>query len=96
MRLDGEYADCELRLTRTQKRRVQVCDEAGEPVGNAYVAVHIGGARRELARADAAGWAELPMVAGATEFEVRAEDGHASLPVRGLDDAQDRLVVAAP
>lgn len=94
--LAGEFADCELSVEHTQATRLLICEESGSPVGRAYVAVVVDGARRTVTQADGAGWAELPLVSGDMDFEVRAEGGDDELSVRRLDSEQGRLVVALP
>lgn len=95
--VDDRAAECRLVLEAMQKRRIQVCSESGAPVGNAYVAVVVDGARSDLARADAGGWAEVGTVTGPMDFEVRGgERGAEAHAVRSYDADRSRLVVALP
>lgn len=94
--LDGPVGECELQLEPLQAKKLQVCRENGSPVGNAYVAVILGGSRSGVTRADDDGWAEVALAPGAVQFEVRDGDGASELAVRGFDSEQTRLVVAAP
>ncbi|MCR9244365.1 MAG: carboxypeptidase-like regulatory domain-containing protein [bacterium] len=94
--LDGDVAECELKLEPLQSRKVQVCRENGSPVGKAYVAVLFAGTRSGVARADDDGWAEVSLASGPVQFEVRGEDGESAFAVQGFDSEQTRLVVTAP
>ncbi len=96
VRVDAPLVTCELRLEATQNRRLQVLDEAGAPMGGAYVAASFGGQRRAVAQADPQGWLDLPAVASPalpTELEVRTADLRELSLRRQSDHA---LVVAAP
>lgn len=84
--------DCELQLHGAEDRRLRVVDEAGQPVGLAYVASSIGGRRRSVERADAEGWATVRSTSDAT-FEVRAGDDFRQLPVRRFDAERSVLCV---
>ncbi len=94
--LDGAVAECELSLEPVQSRKLQITNESGSPVGKAYVAVLLDGTRSGVTRADEQGWAEVGLASGPVQFEVRGEDGASEYTVRGLDNEQTRLVVAAP
>ncbi|MFO1076476.1 MAG: carboxypeptidase-like regulatory domain-containing protein [Planctomycetota bacterium] len=95
--VEQHTADCRLVLEPVQKRRIQVCSESGAPVGNAYVAVLVDGARSDVARADDAGWAEVDTVSGQMDFEVRSgADGRLAHSVRAFESDRSRLVVALP
>ncbi len=94
--LDRPVVDCKLTLEPLQAKKMQICREDGLPVSNAYLAVILGGTRSGVLRADGDGWVEVALAPGAVQFEVRGEDGASELAIRGFDDDQTRLVVAAP
>ncbi len=93
--LAGVTVDVELQLLAAEEQRLRVVDERGAAVGGVFVTATIGGTRRAVARADADGFVALP-VAGAAEFDVRAPEHYAPIPVRRVDLDDATLVVALP
>jgi hypothetical protein len=87
--------DIDLQLVAAQEVRVRVVDEQGAPVPGVFVASSVGGTRRGVARADAAGRAAVP-VADSTEFEVRRPENFAPVEVRRYEPEPATLVVARP
>jgi hypothetical protein len=93
--LGAEPVDLDLRLVAADEVRLRVVDERATPVAGVIVAAIIGGARRGIARADANGYAAVP-VAFETEFDVRTPEHHAAVVVRRFDPDPATLVVAMP
>lgn len=94
--VDRPVVDCELQLAPLEDRRLRVLDEHGTPLGRAYVAATVDGARQSVAQTDADGWAAVSVGLGDVQFEVRPADGSAAMPVRRYESEQARLVVSAP
>jgi len=95
VRLGDEPADIDLQLVAADEVRLRVVDERRTPVPGVWVASIISGSRRGIARADADGFAAVPLAAGA-EFDVRTPEHHAPLTVRRFDADPATLVVAMP
>lgn len=93
--LAGGAVDVDLQLVRADEVRLRVVDEGGAPAPHVYVAANVGGARRGVAQADAAGYAAVP-VAVATEFDVRTAENFTPVTVRRFDAEPPTLVVAMP
>jgi len=86
--------DLDLQLVAAEEVRLRVVDERGGPAAGVYVATSVGGARRGVARADAHGYAAVPLAAS-TEFDVRTAKEWAPVPVRRFEEPAT-LVVAMP
>ncbi|MBL8755241.1 MAG: carboxypeptidase regulatory-like domain-containing protein, partial [Planctomycetes bacterium] len=93
--LADRTVDLDLQLVRTEEVRLRVVDERGAPVPGVFVAASVGGARRGVAQADAAGRAAVP-VAPTTEFEVRLPVSYAPVELRRFEPEPATLVVAMP
>jgi hypothetical protein len=89
--------DLELQLRPHAEARLLVVDQAGNALGDVYVAASVAGVRRAVVRTDRDGLVSLP-IAAATEFEVRTADTFAALVVQRCERDADplRLVVARP
>lgn len=88
--------DLDLQLVAAEEMRLRVVDERGGAVAGVYVASSVGGARLGVARADADGYAAVPLApAVTTDFDVRTATELARVPVRRFEEPAT-LVVTLP